>query len=204
MTISPTRVSENPQAFDSLSGKVRLGRRICIYGRGGKTSLSRALGDLTGLSVIELDAIFWLPNWVERDSDEMLEIVEERIAESPDGWIIDGNYSKIRPHILPLADTVIWLNLPTSSVTIRIVKRTISNLLHRKRICGDNCENLMNAIAPDSVIWFNAFRSKKSQQRVEQTLRNLEHDANVYEIKSYRELRDFYRSFNLKHSAYLT
>ena len=204
MTISPTQVSKNRQAFGSLTGKVRLGHRICIYGRGGKTSLSRALGDLTGLHVIELDAIFWLPNWVERDSEEMLQIVKERIADSPDGWIIDGNYSKIRPHILPLADTVIWLNLPTSSVTIRIVKRTISNILHRKRICGDNYENLMNAIAPDSVIWFNAFRSKKSQQRVEQTLRTLEHDTNVYEIKSYRELRDFYRSFNLDHSAYLT
>lgn len=98
---------------ESVSGDIRLGRRICIYGRGGKTSLSRALGDLTGLPVIELDAIFWMPNWVERDSDELLEIVRKRIEESPEGWIIDGNYSKIRPHILPLTDTVTWLNLPT-------------------------------------------------------------------------------------------
>lgn len=159
---------------------------------------------MTGLLVIELDAVFWLPNWVERDSDEMLKIVQKRIEESPEGWIIDGNYSKIRPHILPLADTVIWLNLPTLSVTIRIVKRTILNALRRNRVCGDNYENLLNALAPGSVIWFNAFGGKRSQQRVGEALRSLEFDANVYEIRSYRELRDFYRRFNVDQDAYLT
>ena len=204
MNIKRVRASNIQPAFESASGDIRLGHRICIYGRGGKTSLSRALGDMTGLLVIELDAVFWLPNWVERDSDEMLKIVQKRIEESPEGWIIDGNYSKIRPHILPLADTVIWLNLPTLSVTIRIVKRTILNALRRNRVCGDNYENLLNALAPGSVIWFNAFGGKRSQQRVGEALRSLEFDANVYEIRSYRELRDFYRRFNVDQDAYLT
>ena len=193
-----------PTAFESSSGEIKLGRRICIYGRGGKTSLSRALGDLTGLPVIELDAVFWLPNWIERDSDEMLELVRGRIEGSSDGWIIDGNYSKIRPQILPMADTVIWLNLPTWSVTLRIIKRTIFNLLRRRRICGDNYESIFNAIAPSSVIWFNAFGGKRSQRRVGEALRTVEFDANVYEIRSYSELRGLYRRFNVDQSAYLT
>ena len=204
MNIKQVRASDVEPTFESASGDIRLGHRICIYGRGGKTSLSRALCDLTGLPVIELDAISWLPNWVERDSDEMLEIVQKRIEESPRGWIIDGNYSKIRPHILPLTDTVIWLNLPTWSVTLRIVKRTILNVLRRNRICGDNYESFFNALAPSSVIWFNAFDGKKSQQRVAEALRNFELDANVYEIRSYRELRDFYRNLNVRPNAYLT
>ena len=204
MNIKRVRASGIQPVFESASGDIRLGHRICIYGRGGKTSLSRALGDITGLLVIELDAVFWLPNWNERDSDEMLKIVQKRIEDSPEGWIIDGNYSKIRSHILPLADTVIWLNLPTWSVTIRIVKRTILNVLRRNRICGDNYESLLNALAPSSVIWFNAFEGKRSQQRVGEALRSLEFDANVYEIRSYRELRDFYSSFNIDQNAYLT
>ena len=193
-----------PTAFERSSGEIKLGRRICIYGRGGKTSLSRALGDLTGLPVIELDAVFWLPNWIERDSDVMLELVRGRIEESSDGWIIDGNYSKIRRHILPMADTVIWLNLPTWSVSLRIIKRTIFNLLRRRRICGDNYESIFNAIAPSSVIWFNAFGGKRSQRRVGEALRTVEFDANVYEIRSYSELRGLYRRFNVDQSAYLT
>ena len=134
----------------------------------------------------------------------MLQIVRERIDESPDGWIIDGNYSTIRPHILPMADTVIWLNLPTWNVTIRIAKRTIINILRRKRICGENYENPLNAIAPNSVIWFNAFGGKRSQQRVAEALRKSESDANIYEIRSYRVLRDLYRNLNVDRNAYLT
>ena len=134
----------------------------------------------------------------------MLEIVRKRIEDSPEGWIVEGNYSKIRSHILPLADTVIWLNLPTWSVTIRIVKRTILNVLRRNRICGDNYESLFNALAPNSVIWFNAFGGKKSQQRIAEALRSLEFNANVYEIRSYCELSDFYRDFNADQNVYLT
>ena len=204
MNIKRVRASDVEPAFESASGDIRLRHRICIYGRGGKTSLSRALGDLTGLPVIELDAIFWLPNWVERDSDEMLEIVQKRIEESPRGWIIDGNYSKVRPQILPLTDTVIWLNLPTWSVTVRIVKRTMMNVLRRNRICGDNYESFLNAIAPNSVIWFNAFGWKHSQKRVREALRTIDFDANVYEIRSYRELRQLYRSLNLDPKTYRT
>ena len=112
MTIKSEHESKLPFSSRLEPDAVKLGRRICIYGRGGKTSLSRALGERTGLPVIELDAIFWLPNWKERDHDEMLQIVKTRIAEANDGWIVDGNYRRIRPHVLPLADTVIWLNLP--------------------------------------------------------------------------------------------
>ena len=81
MATKPKQLSGYPPTIESVAGDIRLGSRICIYGRGGKTTLSRALGDLTGLPVIELDAIFWLPNWVERDSDEMREIVLNRLAQ---------------------------------------------------------------------------------------------------------------------------
>ena len=129
--------SDRPFTFESEFGEIQLGHRICTYVRGGKTSLSRALGELIGLPVIELDAVFWLPNWVQRDPADMLDIVETRIADAKDGWITDGNYSKIRPHVLPKADTVIWLNLPRWVTTVRIAKRTLLNAVRRNRICGE-------------------------------------------------------------------
>lgn len=183
---------------------VNLGRRICIYGRGGKTSLSRALGHRTGLPVIELDAMFWLPNWVERDHDEMLQIIKQRLSEANDGWIVDGNYRRIRPHVLPRADTVIWLNLPRWSTTLRVAKRTLSNALKRTQICGDNYESIRTALSPRSVIWYNAFDAQKSQTRVAEELNDQQFSADVYEIRSYRQLRQFYESCGLDHRAYRT
>ena len=182
----------------------RLGSRICIYGQGGKTSLSRAIGDVTGLPVIELDAISWLPNWVERDRDEVLKIVTDRVASATDGWIVDGNHSKIRPHVLPLADTVIWLNLPHIPTTLRVAKRTLMNAINRTRICGDNYETLKTALAPDSIIWRRAFHGQESQHGIESDLKNTETSTIIHHLRSYRQLDDFYRSLDLDPKRYAT
>jgi adenylate kinase family enzyme len=46
-------------------------KRIIIIGSsgGGKSTLARQLGDITGLPVIHLDKVFWNPNWVETPKD---------------------------------------------------------------------------------------------------------------------------------------
>lgn len=54
------------------------------------------------------------------------------------------------------------------------------------------------------MIWFNAFGGKHSQKRVGEALRTIDFDANVYEIRSYRELRQFYRKLNLDPKTYRT
>lgn len=195
---------DRPFTFASEFGEIQLGHRICIYGRGGKTSLSRALGEMIGLPVIELDAIFWLPNWVQRDTADMLEIVETRISDAKDGWIMDGNYSKIRPHVLPLADAVIWLNLPRWLTTLRIAKRTLSNVVRRNRICGENYETLRTALSRNSIIWYTAIHGKTSQTRIGRELADPSVAAKVYEIRTYRELRNFYRYCGLDHRDHLT
>lgn len=204
MATKPIRFHDKPISFSDASGQIKLGRRICIYGRGGKTSLSRAIGDLTGLPVIELDSIFWLPNWVERDQDEMLEIVMERVQQCKSGWIVEGNYSKIRPYVLPMADTVIWLNLHRLPVTLRIARRTIANAIKGTRICGDNYESFRTAICPKSIIWYTAVHGGKSQNRIASALQNPQLEAAVYELRSYRELAQFYRKLGLDQRSYLT
>ncbi len=207
MTPSNKDVSSRHRIFDvspNKPDKPEIGSRICVYGQGGKTSLSRALGTLTGLPVIELDAIFWLPNWIERDPEEMLEIVTERVAHATDGWIVDGNYSKIRPHVLPLADTVIWLNLPRIPTTLRVAKRTLLNAINRTRICGDNYESLKTAFSPDSIIWYRAIHGQKSQQGIAVDLADSQNRVTIYEIRSYRQLSAFYRSLGLEPHHYLT
>jgi hypothetical protein len=44
---------------------------------------------------IELDALYWMPAWVPRDSAEFAELVAERL--DADGWVYDCNYSRVQP-----------------------------------------------------------------------------------------------------------
>lgn len=119
MPIEPIIHNHADEAFRSSIPQLALGRRICIYGHGGKTTLSNALGKLTNLPVIELDAIFWMPHWTQRDKNEMLNIVSQKLNSYSNGWIVDGNYRHVIPHLLPQADTVIWLNMHHIITTLK-------------------------------------------------------------------------------------
>ena len=71
-------------------------RRFAVAGTScsGKTTLARRIAALYGIPHIELDAIYWGPNWKPSAIDEFRSAVE--IETSNDRWVIDGNYSKVR------------------------------------------------------------------------------------------------------------
>ncbi|MDL2203738.1 hypothetical protein QQF51_13830 [Brucella intermedia] len=48
-------------------------KRIMIIGGAGsgKSSLARALGDITGLPVVHIDTLYWQPGWVMQPRDEI-------------------------------------------------------------------------------------------------------------------------------------
>src|SRR4051812_47301605 len=104
-----------------------LGRRIVVYGAtgSGKTTLSRRLGSILGLPVIELDAIRHDGDWDATDWDEMRARLEALVARYTDGWVAEGNYSRVRDVTLSRADTLISLDLPWRTSFWRLLKRTL-------------------------------------------------------------------------------
>lgn len=86
-------------------------KRILIAGCGGagKSVLASRLGKKTGLPVVHLDRLWWLPGWVERSREEF-DTLLERELEKP-AWIIEGNYSRTFPRRLRYADLCVFLDL---------------------------------------------------------------------------------------------
>lgn len=52
---------------------------------------------------LELDSVFHQPDWVPLHADEFRQAITAATAR--DGWVIDGNYSAVRPLIWARADT---------------------------------------------------------------------------------------------------
>lgn len=100
-------------------------KRVAIIGPGGsgKSVLARRLGDMLGVEVIHLDALFWKPGWVETDFDEWQRTVEELAGGR--SWIIDGNYGRTMEVRLAAADTVIFLDFPRLTCLWRVIKRLL-------------------------------------------------------------------------------
>lgn len=99
--------------------------RVLVIGNcgAGKSEAASRLGKKTGLPVIHLDEIFWLPGWVERDQAEFDILLDAEL--SKDQWIMDGNYNRTLEKRLHRADTVIFLDYSRFICLWRVFKRWI-------------------------------------------------------------------------------
>ncbi|WP_363326064.1 adenylate kinase [uncultured Pseudokineococcus sp.] len=100
--------------------------RVLVLGRGGagKSTLARALGETTGLPVVELDQHFWVDGARPLNAAEWTS-VQERLA-GRERWVMDGD---LGPHDAPAprlrrADTVVVLDLPLALCAWRALRRS--------------------------------------------------------------------------------
>ena len=113
----------------------------------GKSRLARELAAALDVPCVELDAIFHQPGWVPLPDAEFTARVEA--AAAADGWVIDGNYSTVRPVVWRRADTVIWFDLPRRAVMRQLILRTIRRAVTREELWNGNREPWLNFFSRD-------------------------------------------------------
>ena len=112
-------------------------RRINVVGLSGsgKSSVTRPAADLLSVPFIELDALHWiLPEWQMPPLDEFRASVDA--ATLGGGWVVAGNYGKVRDIVWTRADTVVWLDLPLLITIWRVAVRTIRRVRRREMLWG--------------------------------------------------------------------
>jgi adenylate kinase family enzyme len=141
-------------------------RRVGVVGSScaGKTTFSRCLAQHLGIPHIELDALYWLPNWKPRPRREFLALVEEAVAQ--EHWVIDGNYSAVRTLVWSRATTVVWLNYTFPTVLWRALTRTVRRSLTQEELFAGNRESLRLAfLSRESILWWviTTFHQRRHQ-----------------------------------------
>lgn len=124
-------------------------RRVSVVGNSGsgKTTLGKALADGLGVPFLELDSLAHQPNWQRLPEPEFVARVSDVIA--TDGWVIDGNYQAVQPRVWARADTVVWFDLPRSTVMRQVITRTLRRGLFRQELWNGNRERLSNFFRTD-------------------------------------------------------
>src|SRR4051812_39556541 len=87
----------------------------------GKTTFARRLAARLGVRYVELDSLYWLPEWTMRDLAGFRELVAEAVA--AEAWVTDGNYTAVRDLVWPQATAIIWLNYPLRTVLWQLFRR---------------------------------------------------------------------------------
>ncbi|MCW2294677.1 adenylate kinase family enzyme [Pseudomonas sp. BIGb0408] len=151
------------------------GRRISVVGcsGAGKTTLSRRLAQRLGYRHVELDGLFHQPGWQPLPTEQFQHAVADALQ--GDGWVVEGNYSAVRPQILARADTVIWLDLPRAAVMRQLIPRTLRRLTLRQPLWNGNRErwsNLFSLKPEQSILAWAWTRHATYRQRYGEEMRN--------------------------------
>jgi energy-coupling factor transporter ATP-binding protein EcfA2 len=97
--------------------------RILVLGRtgSGKTTLARELADVLRVPHVELDSLYFGPDFSTTPLPELRE--RTRVAISGERWVVDGNKRAVRDLVWPRADTIIWLDYPLPVSLWRLGRR---------------------------------------------------------------------------------
>ena len=132
---------------------MKLGNRINVVGpnASGKTSTGKRLASIVGFPFVEMDALFWGPDWTQSPDD----VLRARVADAARGdrWVIDGNYSRVQPVIWARVDTVVWMDYPFRTVLWQLFWRTLRHVISQDELWAGT---------GNKERWSNAFASKDS------------------------------------------
>jgi len=157
--------------------------RIALVGpvASGKSTLSAAISAHTGLPHVDLDELFWGPDWTPLDTLVFHKGVRERLA-GP-AWIADGNYGgEVAELLLARTQLVLWLDLPLRTCLPRLVNRSLRRAATGEELFAGNRETFRHLIAPDSILRWGPLHHHRHRRRWTARL-HLDHTAGLTVVR---------------------
>ncbi|KJY81295.1 AAA family ATPase [Vibrio nigripulchritudo] len=109
-------------------------KKINVVGTSGsgKSTFGRLLAKKLNCTYLEMDAIFWKPNWTESSDEEFLARLEDKL--NTENWVLDGNYNRTVPTKWANVDTVIWLDYSFRRTLYQAIKRAFTRCLTKQEL----------------------------------------------------------------------
>lgn len=181
-----------------------LGKHIAVWGNSssGKTTLAASLARRTGLPHIEMDAVFWRPDWVEAPLDEFRADITTAIEANPDGWVMDGNYSRVQDIVLPRVETLIWIRLPLLIVLWRATTRCLGRIISKEPLWGINRETWRKSFfSRESLLWYILTTWRGYAKKRKHIMEAIPHRARIIELHSRKDVQRFLKGLGTDNQA---
>lgn len=173
-------------------------KRINVVGSSGsgKTFFSRKLADILCYPYVEMDQVFWGPNWYWPTDEEFFSNLRKAIAH--DKWVLDGNYTRTVPIKWEAVDTVIWLDYSFTRTFFQSLKRAIKRSITQEELwegTGNRESFKKSFFSKDSIILWMLKNHSKVRKKYEYYLldKKFSH-IKFIRIKSHAEAARFLSS----------
>ena len=170
-----------------IDARDRLPQRIAVAGvsGSGKSTLARHLSTLLQYPYVELDSLYHGADWRPRTG---FESDVAAVLEAP-RWVTEWQYTAVRDRITARADLLVWLDLPTPLVMVRVIRRTLVRSVRREVLWNGNLEPPLRTFWTDRnhiVRW--AFRARNSIRALIPLTRAAHPDLTIVRLSSRREV----------------
>lgn len=147
--------------------------RVNVVGTSGsgKSTFSTELAAKLGHPRVEMDALFWEPNWTQPTDEVFFEKLKTAL-EQPN-WVLDGNYDRTLAIKWANVTTVVWIDFSFRRTLFQAIRRAFVRSLHPKELWPNtgNKESLRKSfMSKDSIILWMLKTYSKVQTRYEQRM----------------------------------
>lgn len=165
--------------------------KVAVFGNAGagKSTLSKRLGEITGLPVIPLDQLKYRPGGGEVPHQDY-KAAHDQILQT-EQWIIDGFGSLDTVwERLEVADTLIYLDLPLAQHYWWVTKRLIKGLVVPPEGWPENSPLLRGTLNSYYTVWLC---HKKLTPKYRDYVRQAQAKKRVYHLQSPQQVKNFYQ-----------
>lgn len=143
-------------------------KKINVVGTSGsgKSTFSRMLAIRLDYPYLEMDAMFWKPNWQESSDEEFFAKLD--IALSQERWVLDGNYNRTVDIKWAGVDHVIWIDYSFPRTVYQAIKRAFIRSITKTELWDKtgNVETFRKSfLSRDSIIIWTLKTYKRNHIR---------------------------------------
>lgn len=142
----------------------------------GKSTFARALAKALDHPYIEMDAIFWGPNWYEPSDEVFFKDLQQALDQ--ENWVLDGNYTRTTAIKWQNVDQVIWIDYSFIRTVYQAVRRAFSRAFTQKELWPGtgNRESFRNLFSRNSMIWWTLKKYRKNRIKYLKIMRSDAYD----------------------------
>jgi adenylate kinase family enzyme len=171
--------------------------RINVIGTSGsgKTTFGRELACVLQIPFIELDAIFWGPDWSEPSDSELFSKLSAAL--SSENWVLDGNYTRTLDIKWERVESVIWLDFSFLRTVAQAIKRAISRIITQEELWPGtgNRESLQKLFSRDSIVLYTIQTYARRRRKIQGYISSGQYRSIIFHrIKSPKQAKIFLQS----------